>query len=111
MRLSPADGRTKTDVLPERPRKDQDVNTDRVALIVDEPIPGHYYWILQRQDGAACRAVAAAEGPLPSHGLALMAGTTALQRRLSSRVLDRRPLPPVLDFEQPRIDFAPTALQ
>ena len=44
-----------------QPRKDQDVNTDRVALIVDEPIPGHYYWILQRQDGAACRAVAAAE--------------------------------------------------
>ena len=87
------------------------MNPDRVALIVDEPIPGHYYWILQREDGVQCRAVDAAEGPLPSHGLALMAGTTALQRRLKDQVLSRRAFPPVLDYEQPRIDFAPTTLQ
>ncbi len=87
------------------------MNPDRVALIVDEPIPGHYYWILQREDGVQCRAVAAAEGPLPSHGLALMAGTTAMQRRVQAEVLDRRAFPPVQDYEQPRIDFAPTALQ
>jgi hypothetical protein len=87
------------------------VNSDRVALIVDEPIPGHYYWILQKEDGVHCHPIDAAEGPLPSHGLALMAGTTALQRRQKAQVLGRRAFPPVLDYEHPRIDFAPTALQ
>ncbi|RZL68508.1 MAG: hypothetical protein EOP77_01065 [Variovorax sp.] len=87
------------------------MNPDRVALIVDEPIPGHYYWILQREDGVQCRALDAAEGPLPSHGLAMQAGATALQRRQKAQVLSRRALPPVLDYEHPRIDFEPTTLQ
>ncbi|RZI96810.1 MAG: hypothetical protein EOP78_03195 [Variovorax sp.] len=87
------------------------MNPDRVALIVDEPIPGHYYWIIQGEDGVRLRALDAAEGPLPSHGLAMLAGASALQRRQKAQVLNRRALPPVLDYESPRIDFAPTTLQ
>lgn len=57
------------------------MNTDDIALIVDEPIAGHFYWILQqlRGDGSP-RAVDAAPGPMPTYGSALMAGIGALQR-------------------------------
>lgn len=59
------------------------MNTEDIALIVDEPIQGHFYWILQRRDGGDGnpRAVEAAPGPMPTYGSALMAGISALQRR------------------------------
>ena len=59
------------------------MNDEDIALIVDEPIPGHFYWILQQQDGSdgRPRAVEAAPGPMPTYGSALMSGIAALQRR------------------------------
>jgi hypothetical protein len=56
-----------------------------IALIVDEPIAGHFYWVLQRHDGDDCRPIAAAEGPMPTYGAAMMAGIEALQRRTDAR--------------------------
>lgn len=62
-----------------------------IALIIDEPIAGHFYWILQLRDNGygLPRAVDAAPGPMPTYGAALMAGIAALQRRtLRSAVVD-----------------------
>ncbi|MDM0026986.1 hypothetical protein [Variovorax saccharolyticus] len=56
-----------------------------IALIVDEPIAGHFYWVLQKHDGGDCRPIAAAEGPMPTYGAAMMAGIEALQRRTDAR--------------------------
>lgn len=61
------------------------MDTEAIALIVDEPIAGHFYWVLQKQDGSDCRPVDAAEGPMPSYGAAMMAGIAALQRRADAR--------------------------
>jgi hypothetical protein len=61
------------------------MDTEAIALVVDEPIAGHFYWVLQKQDGADCRPVDAAEGPMPSYGAAMMAGIAALQRRADAR--------------------------
>lgn len=59
------------------------MNTDYIRLTVDEPIDGHFYWILQQRDhgDGNPRAVEAAPGPMPTYGSALMAGISALQRR------------------------------
>jgi hypothetical protein len=61
------------------------MNTDAIALVVDEPIAGHFYWVLQKQDGDDCRPVAAAPGPMPTYGAAMMAGIAALQQRTEAR--------------------------
>jgi hypothetical protein len=61
------------------------MDTEAIALVVDEPIAGHFYWVLQKQDGADCRPVEAAAGPMPSYGAAMMAGIAALQRRADAR--------------------------
>ena len=58
---------------------------EAIALIVDEPIAGHFYWVLQKQDGNDCRPIDAAEGPMPTYGAAMMAGIAALQRRRDER--------------------------
>jgi hypothetical protein len=60
------------------------METEAIALIVDEPIAGHFYWVLQKQDGNDCRPDAAA-GPMPTYGAAMMAGIAALQRRNDAR--------------------------
>lgn len=65
------------------------MEADAIALIVDEPIAGHFYWVLQKQDGADCRPVDAAEGPMPTYGAAMMAGIAALQRRSDARMSPR----------------------
>jgi hypothetical protein len=64
------------------------MNTDAIALVVDEPIAGHFYWVLQKQDGDDCRPVAAAPGPMPTYGAAMMAGIAALQQRTDARAGD-----------------------
>jgi hypothetical protein len=56
-----------------------------IALIVDEPIAGHFYWVLQKHDGGDCRPVAAAAGPMPTYGAAMMAGIAAMQQRADAR--------------------------
>ena len=71
------------------------MNSDHIELIVDEPIDGHFYWMLLKQDstGVAPRTVDAAPGPLPSYSAAMMAGIAALQRRSEGR---SGPRPPVI---------------
>ena len=64
-----------------------------IALVVDEPIAGHYYWVLQKQDGNECRAIDAAPGPMPTYGAAMMAGIAALQLRTE---IDREFGPPTI---------------
>lgn len=57
-----------------------------LTLVVDEPIAGHFYWIVQRradEKDAALVAIDSAAGPMPSYGAALLAGIAALQRRTS----------------------------
>ena len=58
------------------------MNTDDIALIVDEPVAGHFYWILQQRDfgDGNPKTIDAAPGPMPTYGSALMAGIAALQR-------------------------------
>jgi hypothetical protein len=56
-----------------------------ISLIVDEPIAGHFYWVLQKQEGCDYRPIDAAPGPMPSYGAAMMAGIEALQRRTEAR--------------------------
>ena len=38
------------------------MDTEAIALVVDEPIAGHFYWVLQKQEGEDFRPVEAAEG-------------------------------------------------
>jgi len=56
---------------------------DTIELIVDEPIDGHFYWMLLEQEraGVTPRTVDSAPGPLPSYSAAMMAGISALQQR------------------------------
>jgi hypothetical protein len=61
------------------------MDTEAIALIVDEPIAGHFYWVLQKQEGNDTRPVEASPGPMPSYGAAMMAGIAALQRRADLR--------------------------
>ena len=56
-----------------------------ISLIVDEPIAGHFYWVLQKQEGCDCRPIDAAAGPMPTYGAAMMAGIEALQQRADRR--------------------------
>jgi hypothetical protein len=69
------------------------MDPEAIALVVDEPIAGHFYWVLQKQDGRDCRPVDAAEGPMPTYGAAMMAGIAALQRRTESRAHGMRGVP------------------
>jgi hypothetical protein len=59
------------------------MNPETIELLVDEPVEGHFYWILQKHDesGGTPTVIESAEGPMPSYGAAMMAGIEALQRR------------------------------
>ena len=63
------------------------MNPETIELIVDEPIAGHFYWILQKYDDGEHRSavVEASQGPMPSYSKAMMAGIEALQRRADAR--------------------------
>ncbi|WP_162565848.1 hypothetical protein [Variovorax sp. SRS16] len=52
-----------------------------LELIVDEPIPGHYYWtiIVSGQPGDTPTVVDYARGPLPTHNSATASGVAALR--------------------------------
>ena len=65
---------------PAMPRK-------HIELLVDEPIAGHFYWILTTPDvrDGHPTAIDQAPGPMPSRALAMMAGIAALQRRADER--------------------------
>jgi hypothetical protein len=84
------------------------MDTEAIALVVDEPIAGHFYWVLQKQDGADCRPIDAAEGPMPTYGAAMMAGIAALQRRADARAPDTGGgVPIVTAFVDPFEDLGP----
>jgi hypothetical protein len=83
------------------------MDTEAIALVVDEPIAGHFYWVLQKQDGADCRPIDAAEGPMPTYGAAMMAGIAALQRRADARGPDAGRVPVVTTFVNPFEDLGP----
>lgn len=58
---------------------------DELGLVIDEPIPGHFYWALSaRDDTGASVVVDLALGPLPTPKAAIDAGAAALRchRRL-----------------------------
>ena len=59
----------------------------QIALMVDEPIPGHFYWMLLRQEDEDHhpQVIECAPGPLPGYSPAMMAGIAALQRRVEAR--------------------------
>lgn len=83
---------------------------DSVELIVDEPVAGHFYWILQKHaelDGKPI-AIESAEGPMPSYNAAMMAGIEALQRRADSRG-EGSACPVVTVFVDPLSAAAPTS--
>lgn len=79
-----------------------------IALVVNEPAPGRFFWELQVADlpGGFTAAVDTARRAMPSYGLAMMAGMVALQRRRGAR---RAPAP--REFQESRIDFGPTTIQ
>ncbi len=58
-----------------------------IELVVDEPIAGHFYWMLMKLDehDGQLRAIDHAPGPMPSRSQAMMAGIAALQRRADER--------------------------
>lgn len=82
------------------------VSQEHIELMVDEPIPGHYYWMLLKEDSPDQhpRAVDYAQGPLPSYSAAMMAGIAALQRRADARS-DGDCAPVVTAFVDPRVEF------
>lgn len=86
------------------------MDIEAIALVVDEPIAGHFYWVLQKQDGADCRPIDAAEGPMPTYGAAMMAGIAALQRRSDERGSGRRSVPVVTAFVDPGTEHGPLTL-
>jgi len=83
------------------------VSQDNIELMVDEPIPGHYYWMLLKEDSPDQypKAIDYAQGPLPSYSAAMMAGIAALQRRSDTRS-DGDSAPAVSAFgDHHRVDF------
>jgi hypothetical protein len=88
------------------------VDAKRIALIVQEPKPGHFYWVLQQQDQQAGSAqpVETAPVPMPTYGLAMMAGISAMQRRADGHAA-RCGTITLDDFNDPRTDFGPTTIQ
>ncbi|RYF33853.1 MAG: hypothetical protein EOO26_06590 [Comamonadaceae bacterium] len=78
-----------------------------IAVVVNEPAPGRFFWELRGSDGfSGCpAAVDTARRAMPSYGLAMMAGMVALQRRGARRAQAVR------EFHESRIDFGPTTIQ
>lgn len=82
------------------------VSQDNIELMVDEPIPGHYYWMLLKEDPEQHpQAVDYAQGPLPSYSAAMMAGIAALQRRADARA-DGDSSPVITAFATSPTDFS-----
>lgn len=60
---------------------------NHIELLVDEPAPGHFYWVLVKAselDGRP-QPIDYATGPMPSHSKAMMEGIAALQRRTEAK--------------------------
>jgi hypothetical protein len=86
------------------------MDTEAIALVVDEPIAGHFYWILQKQEGNECHPIDAAAGPMPTYGAAMMAGIAALQRRADARGASGATPPIVTAYVDPQEDLGPPTI-
>ncbi|WP_093162474.1 hypothetical protein [Variovorax sp. YR216] len=86
------------------------MDSESIALVVDEPIAGHFYWVLQKQDGADCKPIDAAAGPMPTYGAAMMAGIEALQRRADARGADAGGAPTITTYVDPEEDLGPPTI-
>lgn len=66
-----------------------------VELVVDEPSPGHFYWLLLGQEvfGQPREVIDYGRGPLPSHRKATEAGVRALLRHLEGVEVSRMVIP------------------
>jgi hypothetical protein len=91
-------------------RQEKTMDTEAIALMVDEPITGHFYWVLQKQDGLDCRPIDAAAGPMPTYGAAMMAGIDALQRRADSRGPNVHGVPIVTAYVDPEEAIGPPTI-
>ncbi len=58
------------------------MNANDIALTVEEPAPGQFFWVLEQQRVRA--AIERAVRPMPSYGLAVMAGISALEQRTAA---------------------------
>ena len=66
---------------------------DPIKLIVDEPAPGSFYWVLVQTgpDGTAAKELKSSEAGADSYEAALAAGTRALDAMLRHRDEQARP--------------------
>jgi hypothetical protein len=64
-----------------------------LELIVDEAIPGHFYWfVLDREVfGQPRRTIDHAPGPYPTHKQAIDAGTAAMRRHMEPKPMSTLP--------------------
>lgn len=84
----------------------------RIALTVDEPWPGMYFWVLQEEndDAGIYEPIDSAEAPATSYHSALAAGYIALQAVCGSTGPRRGGAVSPL-FISPSIDLQHTTLQ
>ena len=80
---------------------------DEIELIVDEPIPGHFYWVLLKQETPDMhpKAVESASGPMPTYSSAMRAGIAALQKRRDERSGLTETRSPISGFGDLRMNF------
>ena len=57
------------------------LDANRIALVVEEPAPGQFFWALERKESWRKAPVERAARPMPSYGLAMLAGMSALEKR------------------------------
>ena len=84
----------------------------RLALTVDEPWPGLYFWVLQEENDESgnYEPIDVSESPFPSYQDALSRGYVALQTLCGPNgPRHGEDLPPL--FVSPPTDFAPSTLQ
>ncbi|MGJ7494941.1 hypothetical protein ACSFA8_07695 [Variovorax sp. RT4R15] len=82
------------------------MDANRIALIVEEPAPGQFFWALQRQESWRKAPVERAARPMPSYGLAMLAGMSALEKRCGTPCGLQRRLP----ADAVHTDFGPTTI-
>ena len=84
-----------------------------VELIVDEPIPGNFYWTLAKHDDpdGVPLAVDYARGPIPTHGAAMEAGIAALRRHHDERIDAAMPATHALRQATRYTDAGPATMQ
>jgi hypothetical protein len=84
----------------------------RIALTVDEPWPGLYFWVLQEEndDAGIYDPIDAAEAPAVSYHAALAAGYMALQA-MCCATGPRRGQPASPMFISPSMDSSSIILQ